>query len=129
MTDNSRPPGIKLVDALVDQASVSAHITLSGMRWLEEAWLGGVRMMGQAARGLEDGLRVKIPFREEAAEIAERTTAAVLKVETAVLKASIASGLRAAALLRDRLAEKQSGANAQDPGQSPDGVQDAAANS
>ncbi len=120
-----RPPGLKLVDALVDQAGVSAHITLSGMRWFEETCLGGVRMMAQAAKALEDGCRVKIPLREEAAGIAEKATAAVLKVETAVLKASIESGLWAAEMLRDRLGEKRSGGDAQGPVHPEDGAKDA----
>ncbi len=120
-SSEARPPGLKLIDALVDQAGVSAHITLSSMRWLEEMCLGGVRMMAQAAKAVEDGCRIKIPLREEAAGLAEKTAAAILKVESAFLKVYIESGLRAAELLRDRLGEKRSGGNAQGPVHPEDG--------
>ncbi len=104
-SNQSIPLRLKMLDALIDQANVSAHITLSGLKWLQDAYMYGIRMMAETGRAIEDGCRIRIPLREEAAGFAESTTSVLLRVQSGILKTSIHSALKAAELLRDKLAE------------------------
>jgi pyrrolidone-carboxylate peptidase len=116
------PLRLKMIDALIDQANVSAHITLSGIKWVQDIYMYGVRMMAETGRAIEDGCRIKIPLREEAAEYAEKTTSALLKVQSNLLKMSIHSILKTAELLRDVLAENRPGGKEAGPAQRKQGA-------
>ena len=95
---------LKMLDALIDQAHVSAHITLSGIKGMQDVYMCGVQMMADTGKAIEDGCRIKIPLRREAAGFVEKTTSVFLRVQTSILKTSIDSTLHAAELLRDKLA-------------------------
>ena len=113
-SNEQNPLHLRMLDALIDQAHVSAHIALSGLKGMQDLYMCGVRMMAETGKAIEDGCRIKIPLMREAAGFAEKTTPAVLKVQSRILKASIHSTLRAAELLRDKLAENGPGRKAED---------------
>jgi hypothetical protein len=125
-TSNEKIPlRLKMLNALIDQAKVSAHITLSGVKWMQDMYLCGIRMIAQTGKAIEDGCRIKIPLREEAAEFAEKTTSALLRVQSSILKTSIHSTLKAAELLRDKLVEKKPAGKEQGYAQEKKGATDA----
>jgi hypothetical protein len=99
------PLHLKMLDALIDQAHVSAHITLSGIKGMQDMYMCGVRMMADTGKAFEDGCRIKIPLRREAAGFAEKTTSVFLRIQISIFKTSIDSTLHAAELLRNKLAE------------------------
>ena len=104
-SDEMIPLRLKVVNALIDQANVSAHITLCALNWFQDVQMYGVRMMADTVRAIEDGCRIKIPLREAASGCAKTTVSACLRVQRAVIKASVLSMLGAAEVLRDRVAE------------------------
>lgn len=104
-SNGQNPLHLKMLDALIDQAHISAHITLSGIKGMQDLYMCGVRMMADTGKAIEDGCRIKIPLRREAAGFVEKTTAVFLGVQATIFKTSIDSTLHAAELLRNKLAE------------------------
>lgn len=104
-SNEQNPLHLKMLDALIDQAHISAHITLSGIKGMQDLYMCGVRMMADTGKAIEDGCRIKIPLRREAAGFVEKTTSVFLRVQTTIFKTSIDSTLHAAELLRNKLAE------------------------
>ena len=104
-SNEQNPLHLKMLDALIDQAHVSAHITLSGIKGMQDLYMCGVWMMADTGKAIEDGCRIKIPLRREAAGFVEKTTSVFLRVQSSILKTSIDSTLHAAELLRNKLAE------------------------